>query len=66
MTKKEWKSGDRVMIAVLVPATLSGLTNQNSPTGNWWVLLDGEVGLRGVHEDEFHALAESSTDRREG
>ena len=52
----KWKYGDEVMVPVLVPALLKGQTNEREPTGNWWVLLHGENGLRAVHENEFRKL----------
>lgn len=47
------KYGDRVMVTVQVPATINAPTNDREPSGNWWVLVDGCVGLTMIHEDDI-------------
>lgn len=54
---KNWKYGDRIVVAVMVRGVLKGQTNEQAPVGlsprQWWVQLDGEIGLRAVQEDAF-------------
>lgn len=48
--EREWKYGDRVLVSIVVQGALKGQTNERSPTGNWWVEIDGRLGLTAFNE----------------
>lgn len=47
------KRGDRVLVTVQLWATVNSQTNEREPSGNWWVQIDGVIGLTAIHEDEI-------------